>query len=57
MNILIVTQVQNIYERNHKDTKTQRLHEVDFVLLRAFVTSWFKIQMSYYQIFYKAVSL
>ncbi len=28
---------------NHEDTKTQRVHEDDFVLLSAFESLWFKL--------------
>ncbi len=32
---------------NHEDTKTQRVHEDDFVLLSAFESLWFKFRLTH----------
>ena len=34
---------------NHEDTKTQRTHEDNFVLLSAFESLWFKFKLTYYR--------
>lgn len=33
---------------NHEDTMTQRIHKVNFVLLSAFESLWFKFKMSHF---------
>lgn len=35
---------------NHEDTRTQRAHEDNFVLLCAFESWWFKFKLTYYHI-------
>lgn len=51
INFFAASGFKNIVVLNHKDTKVQRLHEVSFVFLSAFMTSWFKFKWIHCQFF------